>query len=187
MAVVEVEETTGRDGSKDIDSNKRYRRTWRIRTSSPVDGAFVVLAGANLPAFNDPYQYVDDEMMIVQDPTSVCVDIRVTQDDPNDPQNWVGMADYAGVEDPVAQPAEVEYSPTRYQLALVKDVNGKAVGLKGASLQSEMSAPLLGVGYIIGPKIAGIMVAGGVLAYLVIGPVISTRPSFAARSVSWTM
>jgi len=53
-------------------------------------------------------------------------------------------------------------------------LNGKAVGLKGASLQSEMSAPLLGVGYIIGPKIAGIMVAGGVLAYLVIGPIINT-------------
>lgn len=53
-------------------------------------------------------------------------------------------------------------------------VNGKAVGLKGASIQSEMSAPLLGVGYIIGPKIAGIMVAGGVLAYLIIGPIIST-------------
>lgn len=53
-------------------------------------------------------------------------------------------------------------------------VGGQAVGLKGASLQSEMSAPLLGVGYIIGPKIAGIMVAGGVLAYLIIGPIIST-------------
>jgi putative OPT family oligopeptide transporter len=46
-------------------------------------------------------------------------------------------------------------------------------GLKGASLSSEMNPALLGVGYIIGPKIAGIMVAGGVLAYLVITPTIA--------------
>ncbi|XZE18308.1 OPT family oligopeptide transporter [Pirellulaceae bacterium SH449] len=49
---------------------------------------------------------------------------------------------------------------------------GKAVGLKGASLGLEASPTLLGVGYIIGPKISSIMVAGGVLAYLVIAPMI---------------
>jgi putative OPT family oligopeptide transporter len=49
---------------------------------------------------------------------------------------------------------------------------GKAVGLKGASLSLEANPALLGVGYIIGPKISSIMVAGGVLAYLVIGPLI---------------
>jgi putative OPT family oligopeptide transporter len=59
-------------------------------------------------------------------------------------------------------------------LGKILTLNGKAVGLKGASISSEMSAPLLGVGYIIGPKIAGIMVAGGVLAYLIIGPIINT-------------
>ena len=46
-------------------------------------------------------------------------------------------------------------------------------GLKGAAVSSEMDPALLGVGYIIGPKIAGIMVAGGVLAYLVITPTIA--------------
>jgi putative OPT family oligopeptide transporter len=51
---------------------------------------------------------------------------------------------------------------------------GKTVGLKGASLSMEVSPSLLGVGYIIGPKIASIMVAGGVLAYLVIAPMIVT-------------
>jgi len=49
---------------------------------------------------------------------------------------------------------------------------GRAVGLKGATLSMELSPSLLGVGYIIGPKIASIMVAGGVLAYLVICPMI---------------
>ncbi|MBX9585189.1 MAG: oligopeptide transporter, OPT family [Gemmataceae bacterium] len=50
---------------------------------------------------------------------------------------------------------------------------GQTVGLKAGVLSSEMSAPLLGVGYIIGPRIAGIMVAGGVLAYLVLVPLIA--------------
>jgi putative OPT family oligopeptide transporter len=44
--------------------------------------------------------------------------------------------------------------------------------LKGASVGSEMSAPLLGVGFIIGPRIASVMVAGGILAYLVLVPAI---------------
>jgi putative OPT family oligopeptide transporter len=45
-------------------------------------------------------------------------------------------------------------------------------GLNGAVLDGELSPELLGVGYIIGPRIASIMVAGGVLAYLVIAPLI---------------
>lgn len=50
---------------------------------------------------------------------------------------------------------------------------GKTVGLKGGAVSMEMNGALLGVGYIIGPRIASVMVAGGVLAYLVIGPVIA--------------
>lgn len=46
-------------------------------------------------------------------------------------------------------------------------------GLKGGAVGGEWTSPLLGVGYIIGPRIAGIMVAGGVLAYLVITPTIA--------------
>ena len=52
------------------------------------------------------------------------------------------------------------------------DVAGKTVGLKGATVSIELSPSLLGVGYIIGPRIASIMVAGGVLAYLVLSPLI---------------
>ncbi len=40
------------------------------------------------------------------------------------------------------------------------------------SLSCEISPELLGVGYIIGPRIASIMCAGGVLAYLVMIPLI---------------
>ena len=42
-----------------------------------------------------------------------------------------------------------------------------------ASVSIESSPALLGVGYIIGPRISAIMAAGGVLAYLVLIPMIS--------------
>ncbi|MBA3440721.1 MAG: oligopeptide transporter, OPT family, partial [Pyrinomonadaceae bacterium] len=42
-----------------------------------------------------------------------------------------------------------------------------------ASVSLEASPALLGVGYIIGPRIASIMCAGGVLAYLVLIPMIA--------------
>ena len=45
-------------------------------------------------------------------------------------------------------------------------------GLRGGVLGVEMAPELLGVGYIIGPRIASIMVSGGVLAYLVLTPMI---------------
>ncbi len=55
-----------------------------------------------------------------------------------------------------------------------KDTPEKIFGapLKGGSISAEISPELLGVGYIIGPRIASIMCAGGVLAYLVLIPAI---------------
>ena len=55
-----------------------------------------------------------------------------------------------------------------------KDVPEKIFGapLKAGSVSAEISPELLGVGYIIGPRIASIMCAGGVLAYLVLIPMI---------------
>lgn len=56
-----------------------------------------------------------------------------------------------------------------------KEVPEKIFGVpfKNASLSVEISPELLGVGYIIGPRIASIMCAGGVLAYLVLIPMIA--------------
>jgi len=42
-----------------------------------------------------------------------------------------------------------------------------------ANVSAEITPEYLGVGYIIGPKISGVLVAGGVLAYLVLIPLIS--------------
>ena len=44
--------------------------------------------------------------------------------------------------------------------------------MKSGSVAVEVSPELLGVGYIIGPRIASIMCAGGVLTYLVLIPLI---------------
>jgi putative OPT family oligopeptide transporter len=55
-----------------------------------------------------------------------------------------------------------------------KDAPTKVFGghFNAASVSVEVSPELLGVGYIIGPRIAAIMCAGGVLAYLVLIPMI---------------
>lgn len=46
-------------------------------------------------------------------------------------------------------------------------------GLKSATVSTEVSPELLGVGYIIGPRVAAITFAGGVLSYLILIPAIS--------------
>ncbi|MFM2096391.1 MAG: hypothetical protein RIS70_3515 [Planctomycetota bacterium] len=51
--------------------------------------------------------------------------------------------------------------------------DGRTVGLNRGVLGGEFSPELLGVGYVIGPRIASITVAGGVLAYLIIAPTIA--------------
>ncbi|MDD2765454.1 MAG: oligopeptide transporter, OPT family [Opitutaceae bacterium] len=55
-----------------------------------------------------------------------------------------------------------------------KDIPEKVFGapFKAGSVAVEISPELLGVGYIIGPRIASIMCGGGVLAYLVLIPMI---------------
>jgi putative OPT family oligopeptide transporter len=58
-------------------------------------------------------------------------------------------------------------------LKLWKEYPGRvSTFYKGASISTEVSPELLGVGYIIGPRIAGYLFAGGCLAYLVLIPAI---------------
>jgi putative OPT family oligopeptide transporter len=66
-----------------------------------------------------------------------------------------------------------------YKAAMValkgwKDVPQRVFGrpFSAGSVSAEISPELLGVGYIIGPRIASIMCAGGALAYLVLIPAI---------------
>jgi uncharacterized oligopeptide transporter (OPT) family protein len=57
---------------------------------------------------------------------------------------------------------------------LWKDTPEKLFGppLKGGAVAAEISPELLGVGYIIGPRISCIMAAGGILSYLLLIPLI---------------
>ena len=67
-----------------------------------------------------------------------------------------------------------------------RDVPQKIFGapLAGGSIAAEISPELLGVGYIIGPRIASIMCAGGVLAYLLLIPAIKFFGSAATSALA---
>jgi putative OPT family oligopeptide transporter len=66
------------------------------------------------------------------------------------------------------------YKALNVAFKLWKDTPEKIFGkpFAAGSISAEISPELLGVGYIIGPRIASIMCAGGVLAYLVLIPAI---------------
>ena len=70
--------------------------------------------------------------------------------------------------------AGVVYKLAMEAFKLWKDIPEKvfAAPLAAGSISAEISPELLGVGYIIGPKIAATMAAGGVLAYLFLIPAI---------------
>jgi putative OPT family oligopeptide transporter len=51
---------------------------------------------------------------------------------------------------------------------------GRTEGLKGAALGGDLAPEMMGVGYLIGPRIACMMMAGAVLSFFVIGPLIAT-------------
>ncbi len=71
----------------------------------------------------------------------------------------------------------VAYKTLMSVLGLWKDVPGyttaRGSAYPNANVSAEITPEYLGVGYIIGPKIAGVLVAGGVLSYLVLIPLIS--------------
>ncbi|MFN4258384.1 MAG: OPT family oligopeptide transporter [Gemmataceae bacterium] len=70
------------------------------------------------------------------------------------------------------------------QPLFVEGPGGVKQGLKGAEISGELAPELLGVGFLIGPRIACLMMGGAVLSYLVIGPVIATFGESAARPVA---
>ncbi|MBI1944566.1 MAG: oligopeptide transporter, OPT family [Deltaproteobacteria bacterium] len=70
----------------------------------------------------------------------------------------------------------VGYAALNLITKLWKDVSEVAVDfggrLKGALLAFEVSPPMLGVGYIIGPRVSANMMAGGMLSFLVLVPLV---------------
>jgi putative OPT family oligopeptide transporter len=51
--------------------------------------------------------------------------------------------------------------------------NGQTVGLKGAAISGDLHPEMMGVGYLIGPRIACMMMAGAVISFFVLGPLIA--------------
>jgi putative OPT family oligopeptide transporter len=78
------------------------------------------------------------------------------------------------------------YSTAMRAFKAWKDTPGKIFGapFTGGSIAAEISPELLGVGYIIGPRISCIMAAGGVLSYLVLIPLIKFFGASAAGAVA---
>ncbi len=66
------------------------------------------------------------------------------------------------------------YKTLNVALKLWRDIPEKVFGapLKAGSVSAEVSPELLGVGYVIGPRIGGLMAGGGVLSFLVLIPMI---------------
>ena len=60
------------------------------------------------------------------------------------------------------------------QLLYRQAADGTTHGLKGAAVSGDLAPELLGVGYLIGPRIASLMLSGAVLSYFVLGPLIAT-------------
>lgn len=63
-----------------------------------------------------------------------------------------------------------------------KELSDKTI--KGGSISLENNPALLGVGYIIGPYVSGIMLGGGVLSYLVLIPLIKFFGETAAAPIA---
>ena len=55
-----------------------------------------------------------------------------------------------------------------------ENADGARSGLNGGQVSGELSPELLGVGFLIGPRIASLMMAGAVMSYFVLGPLIAT-------------
>ena len=52
--------------------------------------------------------------------------------------------------------------------------DGTTIGMRGAEIGGELAPEMLGVGYLIGPRIASLLMAGAVLSYFVLGPFIAS-------------
>ncbi|HYH66389.1 MAG TPA: hypothetical protein VD866_16975 [Urbifossiella sp.] len=142
-AVEHFEETTGRDLSRDLDGEAKATRTFEVYTSSPTVPADTVRkfdqlvtpfpAGTPGAEFNgNQYRRVPrpgDKYVELNHAWSdarvsdhvVCVDVQVRQD-AADPRKWSVSAQYAGTDDPLAQPHEVDWDEVPYQEALLEEV-----------------------------------------------------------------
>jgi hypothetical protein len=137
------EETSDRTQARTLDGEQRMTRTFQVMTGDPLTSSTVVAnfdqsdpayffdpacPGAEfngnprrrVPQPGDTYVELDEVWNVVfQNDLAVCVDVQVEQADPENLRNWTIKAQFAGVSDPIAQPAEVDWETVPYQEALL--------------------------------------------------------------------
>jgi hypothetical protein len=127
MQVIWFKEVTNRAREDDIDTNQRQNRTFQAITDAADGGPDQVIAYAEVPALGASLQYIDESSgapVVVTDSTLVVVRRRAEQLDADNLCNWTVTIEYMGIGEPEVEPHDIEYSPTRYQEAMVDDVNG---------------------------------------------------------------
>ena len=70
-----------------------------------------------------------------------------------------------------------------------KNADGTTSGIKGGEVAIEASPELLGVGFLIGPRVACLMLGGALISYLVLAPMVATFGEHASepvRPAEWT-
>lgn len=120
MAVTSVKEIhSGRDGDDELQrdsSSRRYTRVFRVLTSLNTDGAYVVLGSASLPALGNAYP---------SDSSAWCRRRRA-RNESFSKRVWIVTcmysSDYEAEENPLDDPAEIEWDTERFQVPMIKDV-----------------------------------------------------------------
>jgi putative OPT family oligopeptide transporter len=74
----------------------------------------------------------------------------------------------------LTQAANLWASVPSIKLYTVNAATGAKSGLKGSALSGELAPELIGVGFLIGPRIAFLMFAGAVISYFALAPAIAT-------------
>src|SRR4051812_12896296 len=74
----------------------------------------------------------------------------------------------------LTQAANLWATTPSVRLYTTDPATGVKSGLKGGQVSGELAPELLGVGFLIGPRIASLMMAGAVISYFVLGPAIAT-------------
>ena len=59
--------------------------------------------------------------------------------------------------------------------------------LPGSTFRADITAEYLGVGYIIGPRVSGILFAGGIVSWLVIMPAIKFFGQLAPATIRFIL
>ena len=148
-AVWHFEEITDRTHARTLQGEQRMTRVFQVITSSPLVGSTTVIAfdqirtpfpppmvgsefngkpQRRVPQAGDWYVELDAQWNVVHsNPHVVCVDVRAEQTNPDDLTVWTVTANYAGEDDPLAEPADVDVVRVPYQKALLEDLDGKAV------------------------------------------------------------